>query len=48
MDVHELNFGYVVSTGMCRPYAKNCTKLLKKTFYMIYFVLLSNLPRRIL
>jgi hypothetical protein len=41
----ELDFVYVVSTSMCRSCAKNCTKLLKKSFYMIYLVLLSNLPR---
>jgi hypothetical protein len=41
----ELNFGYVLDTSMCRSCAKICTKLLKESFYMIYLVLLSNLPR---
>jgi hypothetical protein len=41
----ELDFGYVVVTNMCRSFAKICTKLLKKSFYMIYLVLLTNLPR---
>jgi hypothetical protein len=36
--VHELIFGYVVSTSMCRPCAKIGTKLLSKSFVMIYLV----------
>jgi hypothetical protein len=41
----ELDFGYVVDISMSRPCAKICTNLLKESFYMIYLVLLSNLPR---
>jgi hypothetical protein len=41
----ELDFGHIVDTSMCRSCAKNCTKLLKKSFYMVYLVLLSNQPR---
>jgi hypothetical protein len=41
----ELDFGHVVDTSLGRSCAKNCTKLLKKFFYMIYLVLLTNLPR---
>jgi hypothetical protein len=44
----ELDFGYVVDTGLCMSCAKNCTKLLKKSVFMIYLVLLSSLPRWIL
>jgi hypothetical protein len=41
----DLDFEYVVSTSMCRSCAKRYTKLLKESFYMIYLVVLSNLPR---
>jgi hypothetical protein len=41
----ELDFVYVVSTSMCRSCAKNCTKLLKESFYINYLVILTNLPR---
>jgi hypothetical protein len=41
----EPNFGYVVGTSMDRICAKNCTKLLKKSFYKTHFVKLINLPR---
>jgi hypothetical protein len=44
----ELDFGYVVSTSMCRSCAKNCTKLLKESFYINYLMLLTNLPRWLL
>jgi hypothetical protein len=40
----ELDFGYAVRLSMCRSCAKSCTKLLKKSFYMVYLVLLSNPP----
>jgi hypothetical protein len=39
--VHELSFGYVVSTSMCRSSAKICTQLLKESFIMIYLVFYS-------
>jgi hypothetical protein len=41
----ELDFGYVVGTSMSRFCAKNCTKLLKGSFYINCFVKLTNLPR---
>jgi hypothetical protein len=41
----ELDFGYVMSTSMCRSYAKNCKKLLKESFYINYIVKLTDLPR---
>jgi hypothetical protein len=34
----ELNFGYVVRHVMYRLWSKVCTKLLNRSFYMIYFV----------
>jgi hypothetical protein len=37
-------FGYVVSNAMCMLYTKTCTKLLSKSFNMIYFVFIMNLP----
>jgi hypothetical protein len=41
----ELDFGYVVSTSMSRSCAKICTELMKKSFYLICLVLLTNLSR---
>jgi hypothetical protein len=41
----ELDFGYVVGTSMCRSCTKNCTKLLKESYYINYLVILTNLPR---
>jgi hypothetical protein len=41
----ELDFGHAVSTSMCSSCAKNCTKLLKESFYINYLVILINLPR---
>jgi hypothetical protein len=41
----KLDFGYVMSTSMCRSCAKNCTKLLKESFYINYLVILTNPPR---
>jgi hypothetical protein len=41
----ELGFGYVVGTSMFRYCAKNCTELLKGSFYINYLVILINLPR---
>jgi hypothetical protein len=40
-----MDFGYVVGTSMVRSGAKNCTKLLKESFYINYLVILINLPR---
>jgi hypothetical protein len=42
---HELDFGYVVDTRLCRLCSKICTKLLKESFYINYLVILTNLPR---
>jgi hypothetical protein len=41
----ELDFGYDVGISMCRSCAKNCTMLMKKSFYINYLVKLTNLPR---
>jgi hypothetical protein len=41
----ELDFGYVVSISMFRFCAKNCTKLMKESFYINYLVILINLSR---
>jgi hypothetical protein len=41
----ELDFGYVVRNRMYRFCAKNCTKLLKESFYINYLVKLTNMPR---
>jgi hypothetical protein len=40
----ELVFGYVVSNSMCRLYEKIDTKLLSKSFIMIYLVFMLFLP----
>jgi hypothetical protein len=44
-QVLELYFGYVVPHVMAGHHTKNCTKLLKKSFYKNHFVGLTNLPR---
>jgi hypothetical protein len=41
----ELDFAHVVGTSMSRSCAKNCAKLLKKSFYTNHLVKLINLPR---
>jgi hypothetical protein len=40
----ELNFGYVARYVLCRLWSKNCTKLLSKSFNMIYFAFMLYLP----
>jgi hypothetical protein len=42
----ELNFGYVVRNAMCSLWTKTCTKLLSRSFNMIYLVFMLDLPKR--
>jgi hypothetical protein len=41
----ELNFGYVVRNAMCRLWTIICTKFLSRSFNMIYFVFMLDLPK---
>jgi hypothetical protein len=39
----DLNFGYVARHVMYRLWTKNCTKLLNRSVYMIYFAFMLSL-----